>query len=306
LEEIKKDYVIRITIVQRVIINLWLVIQEVRFGVCKTKRHQEKCLKAQLQNTILIVIVAGMKFLYVQIICAKENGVVIAQTKNYVKMKIARCVLKSHLHHIQEVHFGVRKNKDKTPRCIFKNTKESCYFDCDKCGHTFDSILSNIVSLNQWCPYCRNLRRCEGYCEKCYAKSFASHPRAEFWSDKNDVTPDTVAISTPAEFIFNCDKCPHEFEKSCVSIVSMNSWCPYCANQKLCKNDNCVMCFENSFASHPLSIYWSDKNKLNARDVFMCSEKEYYLFKCDKCPHEFKKNTWRISEKRKLVSLLLT
>ena len=46
-------------------------------------------------------------------------------------------------------------------------------------------------------------------CDTCYAKSFASHDRAEYWCDeKNNCTPRSVTQFTSKRFWFNCDKCP--------------------------------------------------------------------------------------------------
>jgi len=45
------------------------------------------------------------------------------------------------------------------------------------------------------------------------------------------------------------------------------------------------MCYNNSFASHPLKIYWSTKNKLLPREVRIYSNKKYW-FTCSN-KHEF-------------------
>lgn len=73
--------------------------------------------------------------------------------------------------------------------------------------------------------------------------------------------------------------------------ISLNNlkngkWCPYCCSRKLCTNENCNLCFNKSFASHPKSIYWSEKNKLKPRQVFLNSNKKYW-FNCDKSIHSF-------------------
>jgi hypothetical protein len=46
--------------------------------------------------------------------------------------------------------------------------------------------------------------------------------------------------------------------------------------------------FDESFASHEKSNYWSNKNKLEPEDVSISSNK-IYLFNCDVCKHEFSK-----------------
>ena len=43
-------------------------------------------------------------------------------------------------------------------------------------------------------------------------------------------------------------QCKHHFDMQLDSITS-GHWCKYCANQALCDNDDCKICFEKSFAS---------------------------------------------------------
>jgi very-short-patch-repair endonuclease len=117
-----------------------------------------------------------------------------------------------------------------------------------------------------------------------YERSFASHEKSKYWSDKNKLKPRQVFKSSNKKCIFNCDKCNHEFE-SRLNNITKGQWCSFCANQKLCDN-NCIFCFERSFASYEKSKYWSDKNKLKLRQVFK-SSKIKCIFNCDKCNHEF-------------------
>ena len=97
--------------------------------------------------------------------------------------------------------------------------------------------------------------------------------------------------------IFNCDNCPHEYLSSLSGVSKKNRGCPYCCHprpQKLCSDDNCTNCYNNSFASSlgktsngKLKVdCWSDKNKKTPREIFICTGLKYW-FKCDNCPHEF-------------------
>lgn len=106
-----------------------------------------------------------------------------------------------------------------------------------------------------------------------YEKSFATHPKAEFWSKKNEALPQHVARCTHTKYLFDCDKCDHEFSIALHKIVNMNRWCAYCSNQKLCDDPDCKTCFEKSFASQPSAIYWSNKNSETPREVFKVSGK---------------------------------
>ena len=158
------------------------------------------------------------------------------------------------------------------------------WFNC-KCGHIFDSSLSNI-NKGKWCPYCSNQKLCDKKnCNICYTKYFANHNQAKYWSDKNDIKPRNVLKNTHMKYWFKCE-CDHIF-KSILSGINRGNWCPYCSepSRLLCINEDCDKCFQKSFASHNQVIYWSNKNDINPRFVFKNSHLKYW-FDCD-CGHVF-------------------
>lgn len=184
------------------------------------------------------------------------------------------------------VHFWSDKNKLK-PREVFLASGNKYWFCCDECLHEFEIKLDSIKK-NQWCSYCVNQKLCEkDTCNTCFNKSFASSPLIKYWSSKNKVKPRDVFLRSNVKCIFNCDKCPHDFESS-LSNIKNGRWCPYCSNppQKLCKDDNCAQCFSKSFASSPMIRFWNSKNKVNPRDVFLSSNFKHW-FNCNICIHEF-------------------
>ena len=61
--------------------------------------------------------------------------------------------------------------------------------------------------------------------------------------------------------------------------------CNNTGDQPLC-NEDCENCFHRSFASHPMSKFWSNTNELKPRNVFN-SDTTKYLFDCDVCDHSF-------------------
>jgi very-short-patch-repair endonuclease len=169
------------------------------------------------------------------------------------------------------------------PRQLFKTSNGKYIFKCDKCSHEFVKSLDKMTYLDSWCPYCVNQTLCNDInCNDCLNKSFESSPKKQFWSDKNIEKPRQVFKSSPKKYIFNCDKCPHEFIVSLNKISTLNRWCSYCANRKLCDDEFCTNCFENSFASHEKSVFWSDKNTVVPRKVFKGSDQKYF-FNCAKC-----------------------
>jgi very-short-patch-repair endonuclease len=120
-----------------------------------------------------------------------------------------------------------------------------------------------------------------------FEKSFASHEKSKFWSDKNIKNPRDVFKSTADKYSFDCSVCDHPFDSALCKVVD-GRWCPFCSSppKKLCKKNECIKCFNNSFASHEKSKYWSDKNEKKPRDVFKSSHSKYW-FDCDICKHPF-------------------
>ena len=178
------------------------------------------------------------------------------------------------------------------------NSHKKCWFDCDKCRHPFEMILRNINSRDLWCPYCvvPTKKMC-GNCDICYNKSFASHYRVSCWSPKNNIEPKMVALKSHKKYIFDCE-CGHEFEAILSDITNNDSWCSYCSNpsKKLCKNiQNCISCYNKTFASVERSNCWSLKNNKKPIEVFKSTAKKF-IFDCDKCNNEFESKLSHITD----------
>jgi len=202
-----------------------------------------------------------------------------------------QCIEKSFISN-EKSKFWSDKNKLK-PRQVFKNAHNKYLFNCD-CGHEFECNLYNIIK-GVWCSYCSNPARnlCDKEdCNQCFEKSFANNEKSRYWSNKNKLKPRQVFKSTNDKYWFNCN-CGHEFEAGLDNITN-NRWCSYCSNNKLCDNNNCVICFEKSFASHEKAKYWSEKNKLKPRQIFKNSNKKY-IFICKK-KHLFAKSVSSINQ----------
>ena len=168
------------------------------------------------------------------------------------------------------------------PNEVALNSHKKFWFDCGECGHPFESSLLNINQANNWCGYCSNPPKKLCDCNSCYNKSFASHPKSICWLDENNISPNKVfKCADRKKFKFKCDKCIHTFEMNLKDIVIKGQWCPYCSHQKLCENEECNMCFNNSFASVERSKFLNDKN-INPRMLFKSSNKKFN-FECDVC-----------------------
>ena len=133
-----------------------------------------------------------------------------------------------------------------------------------------------------------------------FENSFASHPKAKFWSIErnNGLNPEDFALNSHKKFWFDCE-CGHPFDISLLNINQSNNWCPYCYNRKLC--GNCDNCFNKSFASHPKSIHWHIDNDCKPTEVLKGSEKKFY-FNCDECPHKLYISLKKISSQGRWCS----
>jgi len=138
------------------------------------------------------------------------------------------CYKKSFMGHPKSKYWS-KKNKE-IPRQVFMSSGNKYIFNCE-CGHEFETLLANITSGGQWCPYCSNRKLCDNNdCGQCHSKSFSSHPMSKFWSERNEELPRQVFKSTGKKYWFDCEECKNEFEKV-LSNVTNGSWCPRCRNK---------------------------------------------------------------------------
>ena len=99
-----------------------------------------------------------------------------------------------------------------------------------------------------------------GKCDICNQRSFAMHSRATCWSSKNALKAYEVLRSSNKKYLFDCKDCGHELEMSLCNL-SNGQWCKYCNSNGLCDEEDCLFCYQKSFASHPMAESWSDKNE---------------------------------------------
>src|ERR1700722_18032218 len=159
------------------------------------------------------------------------------------------------------------KNDDIDPRYILKNSNKFECFVCDNCGHDFDMAI-NRISKGIRCPFCSNSPKylCfDDDCQLCFNKSFASILYNNNLKDKN-VDPRHIFKNSNKKYEFVCDKCDHYFIMR-ICDIAKDRRCPFCANLKLCFDDDCQLCFDKSFASNPYSNNLKDKN-IDPRQIF--------------------------------------
>lgn len=198
------------------------------------------------------------------------------------------CFKRSFASH-QMSHFMTEKNSGPA-RLIAMNTKYKAHFCCGVCSHEYYSCVSNVSTHDRlFCPYCTNHAIClSPTCERCYNKSFATHPMSTRWSSHNPKTPRETAKNSTDIARFDCDGCQHSYEREVQVVARGESFCPYCTNRLLCTSNDCMTCYKKSFASHPKSCQWSVLNTFNPRDVSLHSERKAW-FDCDKCKRQISK-----------------
>ena len=180
----------------------------------------------------------------------------------------------------EKSEYWSEKNGDVKPRDVYKSSHKKYLFDCNVCNHLFKKQISEITMKNGWCSFCANRNLCNNNdCKLCFEKTFASHEKSEYWSEKNgDVKPRDVSKSSHKKYWFDCNVCNHSFDSCLASISSDDAWCPYYGINKnrLCSKDTCNLCFKKSFASHEKAEYWSEKNgDVKPRDVNISSNQKY-------------------------------
>jgi very-short-patch-repair endonuclease len=159
-------------------------------------------------------------------------------------------------------------NKNITnPWQITMHCNKKFWFKCDKCNHEYECRVADVLR-NKFCPFCAPAhgKICDNQkCIHCYNRSFASHPKADYWIyEKNKITPRQVMKGSSVEkYWFKCDTCNNEFQQDLNHITSSNRWCSVCVNkteEKIYKffksnNINCIKepileCFKNDKTNH--------------------------------------------------------
>jgi very-short-patch-repair endonuclease len=143
------------------------------------------------------------------------------------------CFEKSFASEEKSKYWNSELNNNIIPRKVLKNSGRKYYFNCDNCPHSFEKVLSDITG-GHWCPFCcmSSSTFCNDInCIHCFEKSFASHKKSKFWSNKNNISPNKITKGSKKSYYFNCDKCNNHFKSIIYNIVKSNSWCPKCYNK---------------------------------------------------------------------------
>lgn len=181
------------------------------------------------------------------------------------------------------------------PQDIGISSGKKIWFDCHICDHDFQTTPDSI-NRGTWCPYCSGRKLCDDSktCIICLPRTFYSFEetaKVGAWSDKNENHPWTIFKYSNKKVTFRCDTCDHEFQASPSMVAGINkSWCPFCANIKICENAlDCTFCLSKTFfgsASQDKIDSWSEKNTFKPWEIFSSIAKKAW-FDCKVCGHDF-------------------
>jgi very-short-patch-repair endonuclease len=189
-------------------------------------------------------------------------------------------------------------NNNIEPRLIFNYTHTKYLFICILCHQEYECSPANINN-NKSCPYCKNKKLCSNIeCIICMKKSFASHERSEFWSDKNTVLPRNIFKQTNKKYIFNCNICKHELLISPNNIYH-SRWCSKCKN-KTEKQLFEVLKSQFNIIFHPQYVWCKNlKTKRYLPFDFECEEK--IIIELDGLQHFKQVRNWKSPDQQQII-----
>ncbi len=282
---------------------------------CNKEWTKKICIISQLDEKSTFCDDCNKKKLLERNKLKKENKVIDKSTSKYgckssdIKLCVYKdcnkCNVKRLSNHVLSRFYNKELNKEDIFMISINSTKK-IYLYCDICKHNTLKSLNEILRNKdmKFCRYCTNELLCgDKDCLHCWNRSFASHEKSKYWSEKNEKNPwDVHKGVSRIKYLLKCDKCTHEYWARLSHITNPNeeSGCPYCHTESLCKNIECQICFKLSFASCEKSKYWSLKNKDKPHEVRLGSNL-FYLFDCDICKHEFEMQPCRITDIKKLT-----
>jgi hypothetical protein len=145
------------------------------------------------------------------------------------------------------------------------------WWHCEK-GHEWEETTHNRLRKNVGCPYCSGRR---AYFENCLQTLFP-HLALEWHPTKNkELIPKNITAGTHKKVWWYCKK-GHEWQASVVKRTKSNRGCPFCTNQKVCKDNSLEIISSLAKEWHP-----TKNGKLTPKDVvFGHCKKVWWLCNC--------------------------
>lgn len=199
-----------------------------------------------------------------------------------------------------------RWDDDQSPHLIFKGSSTiKIKFLCSECNHKYVSspyLFSKSANEGNFsCPFCKNLEICgpNKNCSSCLDKTAIKNLNSKkmaCWSSDNIYKPDELCFGSAKIIKFNCDNCPHSFEKPLYEVTGKKQrWCPFCCrNGKLCGDSSCDYCFQKSLATLSQIIVdaWRDDTRIH--QIKKGSTRKMKL-QCPYCDEKFEETPRNLS-----------
>ena len=116
-------------------------------------------------------------------------------------------------------------------RKVFLRSNKKYIFNCSTCKHEYHTTPNHYYNRGGSCLYCDNKELCDiDSCKLCFDKSFASHEKVKYWSEKNEFNPRMMFKGSNTKCLFNCNKCKCEFSSALFNVLT-GYWCPFCKNK---------------------------------------------------------------------------
>jgi len=213
----------------------------------------------------------------------------------------AMCFKRSFAGHEKARYWSTKNDKKGIfPWKLNRTDTTLCIFNCIKCNHEFEITPQSITQDKSWCHYCGSRLLCKNDCDRCFKKSLASITRARLmWDEEKNIdSPRDYFKNSGYKKNFICDNCSHKFTCRIADVQKLVS-CKYCSKNpnsgsRVCGDQNCPICIKKSFAEHPMHIYWSNENGIEAGQCSLNSNKKY-IFNCPHCKNKYRSSLLNIS-----------
>ena len=133
--------------------------------------------------------------------------------------------------------WNYKKNKNLKPENVSYQSNKKVWWECSK-GHEWEAVIysrtTTTTNKGRNCPYCSNKKVCK---DNCLSTKFPELAKEWHPTKNGKLTPENVVPGNSTKIWWQCSK-KHEW-RTRISERTYGSNCPYCAGQKVCK-DNCL------------------------------------------------------------------
>lgn len=176
------------------------------------------------------------------------------------------------------------KNNTRKADEVFYNSTEWFNFICPTCGEEHGSFITDFLSEENHCPYCRGIR----LNSKVNSLKVLYPHIANRWSKNNEINSDQILPTAFGYYKWICDTCHGEYGAPVKDVVAGIDECPYCNGTKVLAGFNSL-----SVVNPNLANLVSPLNKLDAKHI-LPSKKSMQLWRCNNCNGDYYASTYNM------------